>query len=425
MYYTKKISYALVLCAFCAPLFAQAVEPAQTLDFYKSQGGLKGLSRRDDKLFSRALATNVNTWIKQYPDHESAKQAYLLEADYLIRAGENAPALLNLFKVRFFYPNAEDVAYLTKHIERLVDDLDKKKKPEALRMLAMNTEGMSMAQKEASLLNALVKTNFRDTYPYTVEAFEDFFVKYPDFEENDKMELLYGDLHRHNGNYQAAIVQYKKVSELYPDTPFKAASMRMTGDVYADNLRNYESALSIYTNVLKQFPESNEVGVVYKHMAIMEENRKNYNDALVDYNKAIEMLEGRPTAYEAWRGKADVYAKMKEYEAAYKTLEETAELFQEDESKYVDTLLAAAEMAGKRLKNPQKRSLSLEKIMLRYPKTQQAPHILFELGYTYEKSDRAAQAMDTYKNLIVSYPTDGYAKRGQDRLDRLEKKAAK
>ena len=74
----------------------------------------------------------------------------------------------------------------------------------------------------------------------------------------DKVELWYGDLHRLNGNYLAAISQYKKAGELYPATPYKAASLRLIGDIYADNLKDTANATAYYTRVLREFPGSSE-----------------------------------------------------------------------------------------------------------------------------------------------------------------------
>ena len=48
----------------------------------------------------------------------------------------------------------------------------------------------------------------------------------------------------------------------------------MTADVYSGDLEDYEAAAAMYNQVLKQYPDSAETGVVYKHLAIMEENRK-------------------------------------------------------------------------------------------------------------------------------------------------------
>ena len=280
---------------------------------------------------------------------------------------------------------------------------------------------MTREQQQAVLLETLVKGNLKGTYEPVNDLFDAFFLSYPNSKLTDKLTLLQGDWHRQNGNYNAAVLAYKKVNELLPDTPYKAASLRMTADVYAGDLEDYETAAALYAQVLKQYPDSNETGVVYKHLAVMEENRKDYAAAMGWYDKAIAALGQRPAAYEAWTGKADVLQKNKDYQAAYNTLLQAAELFKEDESKYVSALEQAAELAQHRLKNPSLRAGALEKVLLAYPAAQSAPQVLYDLGYTYEQMGKNAQAEETYKRLIINYPTDKYASRAQSRLSRLEK----
>ena len=228
-------------------------------------------------------------------------------------------------------------------------------------------------------------------------------------------------MHRRNANPLAAAAQYKKVAALYPKTEFRAASLRMAADVYADDLKDTQTATAMYNEVLKRYPDSVEVGVVYKHLGIMEENNKHFDNAIAYYNKAIEHLAGQPAAYGAMQGKADVYAKMKDYQSAYTMLLQTAETFKADESKYVATMLKAANVADRRLKDRSQKSVTLEKILLAYPQNQRAPEIMFELGYCYEKQGKNPQAAAMYKKLIISNPTDAYAGKAQSRLDRLEK----
>lgn len=415
----------LCLAFACCATGALAADAAQTLNFYKRQALLKSDKRKEDRAFAAALAANIQTWLTMNPGNANAKNALMTLSDLYTRAGMDAEALVTLYKVRFLYPDNTDVSLLSSNIDFLMNNLNKRQKADALKLLAVNTQDLNDAQKRAALLQSLTKAKIEGVYAPLSAEYETFLQQHPSYKENDQLELLYGDLHRQNGNYNAAIVQYKKVNELYPDTPFKAASLRMTADVYADNLRDYETATSLYTAVLKQYPDSSEVGVVYKHMGIMEENRKNYDGALIDYNKAAQMLAGQPTAYEALRGKADVQIKLKDYPAAYVTLSETAEQFASDEARYTSTLLAAAELAEKRLKDPSEKAVSLEKILLRFPKGAKTPEVLYDLAYTYEKDGKEPQAMETYKRLIINYPTDAYGERAQDRLNRLEKKAGK
>lgn len=415
----KKIVIVTVLvAALCASAFAAQ---DATLNFYQRQALMRGSGARADRAFASALASEVKRWVLQHPQDEDLKTALLMLADYNLRAGNDAEALIALYQVRFYFPSEHDLTLLSSNVDQAMQNIDRGQKGQALKLLAVNTEGMTRQQQQAALLETLVKGNLKDTYGPVNDLFNEFFVAYPDSTLTDKLTLLQGDWHRQNGNFNAAILAYKKVNELFPDIVYKAASLRMTADVYSGDLEDYEAAAAMYNQVLKQYPDSAETGVVYKHLAVMEENRKDYAAALVWYDKAIAALGQRPAAYEAWIGKAEVLQKNRDYQGSYRTLTEAADLFKGDEGKYVSALSEAAELAQRRLKNPSLRANALEQILAAYPATQHAPEVLYDLGYTYEQLGKNTQAEETYKRLIINYPTDKYASRAQSRLSRLEK----
>ncbi len=415
----KKIVVVTVLvAALCASAFAAQ---DATLNFYQRQALMRGSGARADRAFASALASEIKRWVIEHPQDEDLKTALLMLADYNLRAGNDAEALIALYQVRFYFPSEHDLTLLSSNVDQAMQNIDRGQKGQALKLLAVNTEGMNRQQQQAALLETLVKGNLTDTYGPVNDLFNEFFIAYPDSALTDKMTLLQGDWHRQNGNFNAAILAYKKVNELFPNTVYKAASLRMTADVYAGDLEDYEAAATMYNQVLKQYPDSAETGVVYKHLAVMEENRKDYAAALAWYDKAINALASRPAAYEAWIGKAEVLQKNKDYQGSYRTLIQAADLFKGDEGKYVSALSKAAELAQRRLKNPSLRANALEQILAAYPATQQAPEVLYDLGYTYEQLGKNAQAEETYKRLIINYPTDKYASRAQSRLSRLEK----
>lgn len=409
----------LIICAACAlPVWAEDA----MLSFYQRQAVAQGRSPRQDRAFAAALARDVAQWVRSHEGAADMKKALLMQADYHLRAKEEAQALVALYQVRFYFPSAQDVALLSAQIETAMEGLNRTQKAQALKLLAVDTADLEGLQaRKAALLTHLVQGNLEEIYKPVCALFEDFFTQYPKDAQTDKLILQYGDWHRQNGNYLAAILEYKKVYDLFPSTIYKAASLRLTADVYANDLKEYDMATALYEQVLKQYPTSSEIGIVYKHMAMMQENRKLYESALDYYDKAIEQLGTEASAYEAWQGKADVLIKTKEYGAAYDTLVKGAEVFAADENKYVDMLTQAAQVGAKRLKNPGLQTAALEKILSAYPQTRSAPELMYEAAGSYEKQEKTPRAIALYKQLVITYPTDKYATRAQKRLNKLEK----
>ncbi len=416
----RKLLLLSLIMAFSPALYAASAQDA--LNFYKQEiKSFPTQNSRINRLYASALADGLETWALQNSTQPAAQDALFMQAKLLLRAQENGRAVVTLFKLHRLFPGL-DVNALLPLLTEASPCLNVNSREEAARLFKTAPAGAatSAAEQEAQALYDLSKLTGSNFYPAAVRAFENFFTRYPDYEGNNEVELWYGDLHRLNDNYLAAILQYKKADDLYPQSPYKAASMRLIGDIYADNLKDSERALQIYTQVLRQFPDSSETGIVYKHMAILDENRKQYDSALINYDKAIELLATSPAAYEAYRGKADVFVKTKRYEDAYNLLHKTSALFQNDKEASSQAILTAAKIAKNRLHDPAKYAQSIEKALVLNPNTENAPSLMYELGQSYEET-QPAKAKEVYRRLILKAPTDRYAAKAQKRLTRLEK----
>ncbi len=401
----------------------KAADMSAALDFYKKQAlTISADPTRDERAFAKTLADNVGTWVSQNPGQAATADALLLQTRLYLRAQDNANALVSLFKLRKVFPSA-DINALKALLPQAAEAVkaDARETANQLFALPLPAETDTEADREAEVLYALSKLPGRTLYAPAAQAFETFFTLHPKYENGDKVELWYGDLHRLNGNYLAAISQYKKAGELYPATPYKAASLRLIGDIYADNLKDTANATAYYTRVLREFPGSSETGVVYKHMAILDENNKQFDSALINYDKSIELLGNTKAAYESYRGKADVYVKTKNYAEAYNTLLKTANVFSADEEKCTFSLLEAANVAKKRMHDQTKYMQALEKALVAHPAGPRAPQIMFDLASAYEQQGRNTQAIEIYKRLIINHPTNKLASRAQGRLNRLQK----
>lgn len=416
----KKILLTVVLSTLSVGVFAATAQ--ETLQFYKQE--LSSFPAKDSsatRAYAETLSNGLQTWITQNGQNEAVPEALLWQARLQTKADQNGAALVTLLKLR--YTTKEDPTQLVSLFGENIEALKKDSREIAKRAFVNGaSEKAAFAeQKEAEMLYTLSKLEGKKYYPAAAQAFESFFARHPFYSGNNEVELWYGDLHRTNGNYLAAITQYKKADALYPNSPYKAASLRLIGDIYADNLKNTAAATEAYTTVLRLYPNSAETGIVYKHMAILDENNKQYDSALINYDKAIELLDNAPAVYEAYRGKADVYVKTKQYEPAYQTLHQAAQLANLQPQQAAEALAESAKIARKRLKDDTKYIQSLEKAILLQPNGEDTPVWMYNVAAAYEKAGKSAQAAEVYKKLILQFPTSKYASSAQSGLTRLGK----
>lgn len=414
----KKLIFTVLLGCFTAAAGAQT---PSALDFYKQQlTAFPGQNTSANRAYAAALADGLNTWAIQHADHAQLHEALLLKARLELRAQQPGAALVTLMRLRYLFPHVQD-ELLTPLFEQAVADLPKNYRPVATRAFTAARESTTPAKNEADALFVFSKLAGKSFYAPATQAFEQFFQHYSTYTGNNEVALWYGDLHRLNGNYLAAIAQYQKAGALYPNSPYKAASLRLVGDIYADNLKDTAAATQAYTQVLRDYPGSSETGIVYKHMAILDENNKQYDSALINYDKAIELLGAKTAAYDAYRGKADVFVKLKDYQSAYNQLHHTAATFQANKTYYTECLLKAATLAKKDLRDNTRYTQTLEKLLASGPGADKTPQLMYDLAAAYEQMGQTQKAKTVYQKLILAYPTDKRAASAQSRLNRLTK----
>lgn len=416
----KKLALSLLISIF--GVCAWATNAQDALNFYKQElTSFPTQNSRATRAYANALAAGLQTWLAQNEKNTAAPEVLLWQIRLFSQARNSGQALVTLFKLRYLFPQT-DRTQLTAIWGENIQAVDYDLQDTATQLFAQgpSEKATSAEQKEAEMLYALSKLSGEDFYPAAAQAFENFFVRHPFYAGNNEAELWYGDLHRANKNYLAAIAQYKKADALYPNSPYKAASLRLIGDIYADNLKNTAAATEAYTTVLRLYPNSSETGIVYKHMAILDENNKQYDSALINYDKAIELLGDSAAVYEAYLGKADVYRKTNQYENAYNVLHRAADLSNISKEQAADALAQAAQIAHKKLKDENRYVQSLEKAVLLSPADPKTAERMYDIGSSYVKQGKLANAQEMYKKLILQFPTSKYASSAQGKLTRLQ-----
>ena len=403
----------ILILAFAAPAFAQS--PERELAFYKQQAA------SSDKKLLGALAQNLQSFAARSDGTGQAAAALLLQADIEARLKDFSAAAITLLRHKFEYGPAPKDA-----VAAVTQGLESGKRAAFERLMNTAVANYSLTQTNLALFLAkATELNLKNSFAPLLVQYEQFFSRFPNYEDNDKLQLMLGDLYRQSNNPRAAVMQYLKVYEVHPSTKYDAAALRMAGDVYAGDLKDYPQAANYYDRVLKEYPASVERGTTYKHMAIMEENRKNYT-AAVDYaGQAADIFIKDGAAQKAWDAlfyKAELQElRLKDYPAAIATLERAAALSANNQDRFVQAKLRIADIYGKRLKDPYGQITALQAVISAYP----SASVMFEAAQLYEKTNDLAKAKALYQKLIVEFPADPLANKAQNRVDAIEKQAAK
>lgn len=412
--------YAVLTLLALTPLCAFAQSPSAEFAFYKKQ------LQSDNKHQLDAAAQALDAWLNKNYSLPEAQEALLAKADAELKAENYDCAVLDLLKFKYEYPTSKDLAQAAKLYEQAAQGANKKYRDALFTAWAKKVNGENTEQRLDNYLYAVTKLDLKDTYEPVAREYINFFARFPLYNDKDRVELMYGDWQRQNKNYQAALMQYAKVYETYPSTPYKAAALRMTADVYASELRDYPRAEKLYKEILEKYPTSVEVPTVYHHMAILAENQGDYQGAAKYLSKASDgylTAQHAEDAYQTLRYKAQIEEKrLKDYVSAAATLDSAAKVFAQDEEKFIDIKLASSEVYAKRLKNAEEELNCYKDILGRYPSSAASEDVYFKAGKASEDMEKYPQAMAYYQNLIISFPSGNLAVKAQRRLSSLEKK---
>ncbi len=418
---TKGIVLGFLFAAVCLPLFAQT--PVTELNFYKKQ------SQGEDKKLLAVLVNDITAWVDSNSVAKDSDDALLLRADIQNRIKQYPAAYITLLRHKYEFTASANAGTVKELTGVVIGKLGSKEQQDATDAAAVVVTGAKTEDRLAAFLAAATKLNLKDTYEPLEREYRAFFARFPQYENRDKLELMFGDLYRQNNNYQAAVKQYNKVYDIYPSTKYKAASLRMMGDIYAGELKDYAKADYYYQAVLKNFPGSVERATTYYHLAMLQEAQRDYTACLDSVTKGIEIFlkeNQKEDAYEALRYKADIQKnRVRDYAAAADTLKKTAELYTKDEPKYTDTMLAAADIYGRKLKDPYGQLGAWESIVLTFPASDKAPQALFDAAALAEKLGDTQKAKVSYQKLIVDYAADPLAVKAQRRINAINAKEAK
>lgn len=383
------------------------------LEFYKRKVQIS------DKQNAPDILNSIRTWEKVYPESSKKEIALIIKADIYMKLRKYDFACMNLINHRYFYPSSPYALEVKTYLEDCVNKLNKKLAVDIMYISQTPKYTEDRAKSNFYLLETLSKIAPKNLYqPLKIEI-ENFLAVYPNYERDDKMELLFGDLHRENRNYKSAVMQYEKIIPFYPESIYKAASLRLLGDIYAADYKDKEQAFIFYRRVIDEYPDSVELPTAYKHMAMVAQDMKDYDTALQVYDEIIEKYKNNDEALFSYEQKFNIYKITKKYNDAVNVLDAGFEAFSSDQEKGVKFLLQASNFTEIYIKDLHASTQYLIKILETYPSYYENPKLTYEVAQNYEKLKDFDSALVYYNKIISDYSLSGYFKKAQKRIKKI------
>ncbi|PIR15178.1 MAG: hypothetical protein COV48_15810 [Elusimicrobia bacterium CG11_big_fil_rev_8_21_14_0_20_64_6] len=376
----------------------------------------------DGKIQEAAMA-ELTVFVRRYPASEQAPEAILLLAGLKQKQGDWRPATADLLHLLYEYPDTKSALRAKSDFLTLVDKKASRRQRPILNDLVKLPATSDKADRLSSLWQKIAELAPEALYEPVVDEIREFFVRFPGHKDGDKLQAALARLHAANDKPAAALLSWRKLLALYPDSPLRPQAQMSIGDVFAGALRDPKQAIDAYQELVEKCPKAPEV------LAALESSARLFEDKLRQYALAVEMHERivklypkTPSSLKSLKAIAKLQRdRLKASEDAIKTLLRLSAMHGGQDG--VDALLQASEYARRDLKDYQRQADILLKASNDYAAAREAPQALYDAAGVYEDSIKDnAKAIELYREVGAKFPDHKLARRGESRAVKLEGK---
>jgi len=381
----------------------------------------KAAAEDSEGKISEAAMEELAVFVRRHPSAEQAPEAMLLLAGLKQKNGDWQPATASLLRLLYEYPDTKIGLRAKSDYLTLVDKKASRKHRPILNELVKLPETSDKADRLSALWQKVSALAPDALYEPVAEQIRDFTVRFPSHKDGDKLQAALARLHAANDKPAAALLSWRKLLALYPDSASRPQAQIAIGDLYADSLRDPKKAIDAYQELVEKYPKSPEV------LAALDNSARLFDDKLRQYALAVEMHERIVKLFpksDASLKSLKAIAKLQRdrlsaSEDAMKTLMRLSSMHGGQDG--IDALLQAAEYARRDVKDYSRQAELLRKVSDDYAGAKEAPQALYDAGGVYEDALKdKAKAIELYKEVGTKFPSHKLAKRAGDRAAKLE-----
>lgn len=381
----------------------------------------KAAAEDPEAKISEAAMEELAVFVRRHPASERAPEAVLLLASLRQKSGDWQVATASLLRLLYEYPDTKVGLRAKSDYLTVVDKKASRRHRPILSELVKLPETADKADRLSALWRKIAALAPDALYEPVAAEIRDFTVRFPGHKDGDKLQAALAQLHAANDKPAAALLSWRKLLALFPESPARAQARMAIGDLYADALRDPKKAIDAYQELVEKHPGAPEV------QAALENSARLFDDKLRQYALAVEMHERivklfpkTPASLKSLKSIAKLQRdRLGAADDAVKTLMRLSSMHGGQDG--IDALLQAADYARRDLKDFSRQAEMLRKVSDDYAGAKEAPQALFDAAGVYESSVKdSAKAIELYKEVGSKFPSHKLAKKGADRAAKLE-----
>jgi TolA-binding protein len=376
--------------------------------------------KRLDRKYASSLQKELKNYTLMYWMLPATADVFFWRAELHRRGGEHEAMLVTLSKLIYEYPGSEYDDWAREGITNLLSEKGKLKRHRKYdHGLLEGPGGGSSADRFVKMLEHVSFFRERKYYPFVVEGCDEFLRRYPRHERADLVLTYKASAYVEMKQYRGATLSHERLTEIFPESSIRSASLFELARIYVDHLKEYEKAVAAYEEIVSAYPDGPETLSSYQNMALVYEKRlKRHESAIMALKAIIAKYPETPEALAAFKQMADIQVSSKDHKAAVESLSRLADMFRGEDA--IKALERGAKLASLRLKYHELQIKLLQRIVDEYPESENAVNALYSIGDTMEKKlGDSAGAVNVYKSLIEKYPDHKLAASASKRVKKI------
>lgn len=205
-----------------------------------------------------------------------------------------------------------------------------------------------------------------------------------------------------NGDFSRAVLYYERISDLYPDSKFAPESLMRAARISRLHLGKIKSALGFLNAIVMNYPDSEYYLPAQKEIAdIFMDDLKNYDRAVSEYSKLIQMNPPQEMLTDARLRIAKCFEASGNYDQALIEFNGLLNTEVEAETKIrVEYEINVIHYIKKNLKEAIK---GFEEFIKKYPQSELIPEAKFYLASAYADTGEFSRALDLLHEIEGTY----------------------
>jgi tetratricopeptide (TPR) repeat protein len=237
------------------------------------------------------------------------------------------------------------------------------------------------------------------------KAFRVIVDEYPHSKFRDDAQYRIAESYRVEKNWEMAYQEFDKITpEMFPTQKHLIPEARYKAAYCLMQLGRDDEALSRYAQFVTEYPDNRYITAAYFDMGTIYTRQKDYENALQNYQLAMESTDDPRLKAEIQYNIGENYFEQEDYESALTAYQKVLQDY--PDSPFVQPAKFKIGECYMKLKDWQNAIQAYQVVLKDYPGSEYAPYSTFQVAEAYYQIPDYEKSLEWYKKVVENYPDD-------------------